>query len=529
MELQTYRVAVIDLGSNTARLVLFKAIPGYAYRLEDEIREVVRLWEGMQQGRLSEQAIERALSTLRLFKRFCDSSDVDVILAVATSAVRTAIDGPAFVERVQREIGLQLQVLDGETEAYYGVLGALNEVPLDNGFVLDVGGGSAQLGEVSGGQFERGVSLPLGALALTERFVHSDPIESVEYEALLYAIEEELDTVPWLRPSGARLIGQGGSIRNLAWIEAARAGYPLNTLHGFQLSRASLQQSIEQLREAPLSKRKKIAGLGTDRADIILPGALVLQAFMSRLEVERITVSSNGLREGLFFERFWQHLRYPVIPDVRRFSVLNMARNYNYQKAHANHVRYLAGRMFEQLAPLHRCGPAERELLDAAALLHDLGTIIGYYGHHRHTQTLIEYNGLAGFSPREIALIALLSRYHRKGNPDISEYKPLLNSDDRVLLIRLAAILRLAEFLERGRTAAVDDVIVTWDEKGLYLSLIADEYPAVELWETERNALPLVEAAYKRRAYLDSIAAPSEWPSNGQQAREAELEDPAGY
>ncbi len=374
---QAQRFAVIDLGSNTARMVVISTIPGYAYHLDDEIREVVRLREGMTPQGLSAPAVSRALFTLRLFKRFCDGAGVDRIFATATSAVREARNGYLFVEQVERDIGLSLQVLDGEKEAYYGTLGVLNEVPLANGFVVDIGGGSAQISEVRDRRFKRGQALTLGALALTERFVHSDPVDPAEYEAIVEEINRQLDTVPWLnkaaRKAGRRLVGIGGTIRNLARIEAVRQAYPLYSLHGFSLSRESVAQSIQDLREMPLAKRRKISGLNSDRADIILPGAVVMQTIMARLEMERVTISVNGLREGLFFEQFWQHLSYPVVANIRRFSVLNMARVYNYEKQHVAHVRYLANRLFEQLAPLHGFGRAEQEILDSAALLHDLG------------------------------------------------------------------------------------------------------------------------------------------------------------
>jgi exopolyphosphatase/guanosine-5'-triphosphate,3'-diphosphate pyrophosphatase len=257
-----------------------------------------------------------------------------------------------------------------------------------------------------------------------------------------------------------------------------------------------------------LGERRKIEGLSEDRGDIILAGALTVLGVFERLDIDGLTISTAGLREGVFFEYFWEHLPNPVIPDVRRFSVLNMARIYRYHERHANHVRFLAGRLFEQLQPLHDYGADERELLDAAALLHDIGTVIAYDGHHRHSQTLIEYNGLAGFSRRETALIALLTRYHRKGTPQITGYESLLRKKDEVLLLRLAAILRLAEFLERGRNAAVDDIIVTWGEDFLRLTLIADDHPAVEIWEAERNALPLLEKAFARQPSIDTMAAP---------------------
>ncbi len=508
---QAQRIAIIDLGSNTARVVVMNAVPGYAYRLEDEIREVVRLRQGMTSRGLSEEAMTRAIFTLRLFKRFCNSLGVETILPTATSATREAANGPLFLEKVRREVGLTLQILDGEQEAYYGTLGALNEVTLPHGFVVDIGGGSAQISQVSNHRFQRGQSFTLGALALTERFVHSDPISQADFEAVQAEIERQLSKARWLKSKNGPLVGLGGTIRNLAKIEAARRNYPLNTLHGFRLQRTSIEESINLFRELPLPEREKISGLKKDRADIILSGAMTLLAILTRLDADELTISQNGLREGVFLEKFWQHLSYPVIADVRRFSVLNMARIYQYQKAHANHVRYLAGRLFGQLAPLHGYGLAEQELLDAAALLHDLGTIISYNDHHKHSQTLIVNSGLPGFSPREIGLIALLSRYHRQGTPTLSEYELLMNKGDDVLLTRLAAILRLAEFLERGRNATIDDIAVTWDEDYLHLTLIADEFPAVELWEAERNAAKLVETAFERQLLFDSTAAPAEW------------------
>lgn len=501
-------IAIIDLGSNTTRLVVIRTIPGYAYRLVDEIREVVRLRQGMRDNKLSETAIARAMFTLRLFKRFCDAHKVDKIVATATSAVREASNGKAFVEKVEQETGLILQILDGEKEAYYGTLGALNEVPMTNGFVLDIGGGSAQISQVSHRQFKRGKALTLGALALTEKFIKNDPPTQAEINTLHTEIERQLDSISWLKAKQSTLIGLGGAIRNLASMDALRNNYPLNTLHGYTLSLASIEESIALLQSVTLSKRKKIHGLKPDRADIILPGATVAQAVMSRLNVDELTISVNGLREGLFLEGFWDHLTYPVISDIRRFSVLNMARVYQYDKNHANHVRYLAGRAFEQLAPLHGYGKAERELLDAAALLHDLGTIINYADHHRHSQTLIVNAGLPGFSPRETALIALMARYHRKRKPSLSDFESLMKSDDLKRLTRLAAILRLAEFLERGRNGTVDDVALTWNEETLTITLIAEDYPAVELWGTEHNAVDLISSAFERRVILDSTAAP---------------------
>jgi exopolyphosphatase/guanosine-5'-triphosphate,3'-diphosphate pyrophosphatase len=510
------RTAVIDLGSNTARLIVMSAVPGYAYHLNDEIREVVRLRQGMTERGLSDEAVARALVTLRLFKRFCDSTRVDRIIATATSAVRDAANGPEFVRQVESALELPLRILDGEREAYYGVLGALNETPLVDGYVLDIGGGSMQLSQVRGRRYQRGASLPLGALALSERFLRRDPPPAAELDAIRREIAARLATIPWLgerkkKNGRGPLVALGGTVRNMASMAAARRAYPLNTLHGFSLGRDELAENIRLLSELPLAERELLPGLSSDRADIILPGALVLWAVMDALETDEVLVSVNGLREGLFFEYFWQHLSYPVISDVRQFSVLNKARVYQYSKAHANQVRFLAGRLFEQLEPLHGLGHVEREWLDAAALLHDLGTLISYDDHHKHSEALIINSGLAGFAPRETALIALMARYHRKGRPRVDGFEQLLQAGDEQRLMHLAAMLRLAEFLERGRNANVDDVGAQWDEETLRLTLYADEFPAVEIWEAERNATGLMGKAFGRQVSIESTAAPGDW------------------
>ena len=514
------RTAILDLGSNSARVIVMNSLAGWSYHLEDEIREIVRLREGLTQGGLAPDAMTRGLFTLRLFKQFCDSLKVDHVIATATSAVREAANGAQFLAQVERETGLNLRILDGDEEARYGVLGALGAVDLENGVVVDIGGGSAQVSQVRGRRFVRGQALTLGALALTERFVRTDPINKTQLKAIETEINRQLDTVSWLGESagannqvggagieggevGGRVVGLGGTIRNLAKIEAARRKFPLQNIGGFGLSATALDETIEELCELPLEKRRDIAGLSRDRADIILPGALVIRAILERLDRDELTISGAGLREGLFFEEFWRDLPTPVAPDLRAFSVLNLARFFDYQAAHASHVQFLSLRLFDQLQTLHNYGALERQWLAAAATLHDIGTAIRYNDHHKHSQMLIISNGLPGFSPRETAIIALLTRYHRKGTPDAGEFESLLNPGDDQRLLVLSAILRLAEYLERGRSGIVRDVQARWDKKQLTLTLIARN-AEVELWVARRSGLDLMEAAFERAVVLES-------------------------
>lgn len=501
------RTAIIDLGSNSARVVVMNSQSGWSYHLEDEIREIVRLREGMTSSGLSEEAMTRGLFTLRLFKQFCDSLGVDHIIATATSAVREAANGAQFLERVEREVGLSLRILEGDEEAFYGVIGALGAIPLREGAVVDIGGGSAQVSQVRGRRFARGQALTLGALALSERFIQSDPVSKTELKAVQDEIERQLDGVAWLREERGPVVGLGGTIRNLAKIEAARQKSPLQSINGLTLSLGALDAIIAQLSELPLSQRRRLPGLVRDRADIILPGALVIRAVLHRLGQNQLLISESGLREGLFFEEFWRELPYPVAPDLRAWSVLNLARFFGYQVAHTEHVKHLCERLFDQLAPLHGLGEVEREWLRAAATLHDIGTAIRYNDHHKHSQTLVVSNGLPGFSPREVAIIGLLCRFHRKGNPSAGEFAPLLEAGDEARLRRLAALLRLCEYLERGRSGVVSDVSAKFDKKRLVLTLVAAQDPVVELWEARRNGLDLMESAFERPVSLESAGA----------------------
>lgn len=503
----TRTIGIIDLGSNSARIVILKYRAGYAYHIDSEIREIVRLRQGMTAKGLSSAAMDRAFHTLRLFKHFADAVKADTIIATATSAVREAGNGAAFVKRVEQEIGLKLRILSGEEEAYYGTIGVLNAVAMQAGVVLDIGGGSAQLNCVAEGRWERGQALTLGALALTERFIRSDPVTRKEVKKIQREIATQLETLTWLKKPEGLLVGLGGTIRNVAQIEAYRIGYPLHRIGGFQLSRAVVDELVELLITLPVNQRQQIQGLKSDRADIILAGALVLQAVMAKYEFPALIVSPNGLREGLFFEQFWAGEAYPIPRNVRDFTILNMARFYGYHEQHAHHVQHLATRLFDNLVPLHGYDAAARELLASAALLHDLGTIISYNDHHKHSENLIVSSGLPGFTPRETALIALLARYHRKGNPGTGLYDSLMLPTDERLLQCLSALLRLAEYLERGRDGNVYDVATHITPTHVTITLKAHDHPFVELWESEKNALELVKRVCGREV-LFAIAEP---------------------
>jgi exopolyphosphatase/guanosine-5'-triphosphate,3'-diphosphate pyrophosphatase len=376
-----------------------------------------------------------------------------------------------------------------------------NSFAVEDAWVMDLGGGSAQISEMRARSWVAGRAYPLGALRLTEAHLASDPPRRAEVAALEAALAAELDE-PALAMRGRPLplVAMGGTIRNLTRAVQKRCGYPLGRVHGYFLKTADLAALTADLLALPLDKRRRIGGIHPDRADVILAGALVYRWLLTRAEREGLWISGYGVREGAFLERFLPppHLH----PDVRAFSVENLFQLYAQPRAHTANVRRLARRIFEGLAPLHQLPPAAAELLDAAAWLHDIGMTVGYHKHHKHGAYLVETTHLLnGFTHREQVLVMLLVRYHRRGSPSLGVWRELVEPGDKGLLLRLAACLRLAEYLERARAGQVRDVRVWIGPKTATLELLAREEPVVEMWEAMKHAA-LFEQAFGRRLIL---------------------------
>ena len=452
------RTAVIDLGSNSFRLVVFTARDGW-WRRSDEIYEPVRIGEGQaQDGPLREKPMKRALTTIELFAHFCKATgladgDID---AVATSAIRSASNQEEFLERAREVSGLGIRVLSEEEEARYGYLAAVNSTSLHDGAVLDLGGGSLQLVRVAGREPFELRSWPLGAVRMTERFVpDKDPAGKKALKALRAHVLEQLEDAPWLNACGGRLVGIGGTVRNLAVAAQIEADLPSFGVQGFTLEADALDALVAKLAALPACERGKVPGIKAARGDLILAGATAIQAVLQAGGFDGVQVTEAGLREGVFFER---HLAPSgMFDDVRAASVRNLAAHYDPDSAHTAHVAELALGMFDELAKegVHPGDRAERELLWAAAMLHDIGVSVDYDDHHKHSRYLILNAGLPGFTQREAALIAQMARYHRKGTPSLDDMAALARKGDRELLCRGAALLRLAEQLERSRDQLV--------------------------------------------------------------------------
>jgi exopolyphosphatase/guanosine-5'-triphosphate,3'-diphosphate pyrophosphatase len=483
------RLAVVDLGSNSFRLVVFSWVEGAWWKRTDEIYEPVRVGEGQAEGGpLQAAPMERALETIELFAHFCRATGIQDVRPCATSAIREATNREEFIRRARVRSGLEIEVLSRAEEARYGYLAAVNSTSLRDGVALDIGGGSMQLTRVIDREARAASSWRLGAVVTTERFL-PERVKPKHIKALRAHVREELASARWLAPGVGALAGVGGGIRNLAAAAMLSAGMPSYGVQGFALQRGALDELVDTLAAATPAERREIPGIKPERGDVILGAAVVVQTVMELGGFDALEATDAGLREGVFFSVLLDGSDPPLFDDVRRASVRNLAEQYQADTAHTEHVAELALHLWDAMAAAgaHPGTPAERELLWAAAMLHDIGTAVDYDDHHKHSRYLILNAGLPGFAPRETALIAQMARYHRKGQPSLGELEPLARRGDDALLDRCAAVLRLAEQLERPRDQSVKSVQVVQVDGRTELRLESEVDVTVARWAAERE------------------------------------------
>jgi exopolyphosphatase/guanosine-5'-triphosphate,3'-diphosphate pyrophosphatase len=452
----------------------------------------VRIGAGLgASGRLSEEAIARALETLAVFQRFCAAAGLASgdVHAVATSAIRDASNRDEFLRAAHEATGLTIEVLSAEDEARYGYVAAVNTSTLTDGVVLEIGGGSMQLIQVRDRRAGELGSFPLGAVRLTEEFLaDGEAVKKKDLQRVREHVGAALSGVDWLASSGDRLVGLGGAVRNLAAAAQRAEGQFDLGVQGFVITRDKLDELVHVLAELPAAERRNVPGIKPGRGDIILASALALQVVVELGGFAGIEATEAGLRDGIFLARTLLADGEPLFDNVREAAVLNLAVQYESDLAHVEHVARLALQMHDSLASggLITPKPGERELLWAASMLHDVGMTISYDDHHKHSRYLIVSAELPGFDPRERALIAQITRYHRKGAPKLGELAALAQPGDEELLERCAVVLRLAEHLERGRDQSVSEVRLRANGHGVDLHLEAAGDLTLPRWSVER-------------------------------------------
>ncbi len=497
------RIAAIDIGSNSVRQIVADVTPDGGITVVDEMKAAPRLGADLDvTGVLGTTAMERAAEAVGRMATLARQLGATRIEAVATSAVRDASNGQQFVSRVRQEAGLELRIIDGAGEARLSWLSALAHFDVGRGrtVVMDIGGGSLELALAADGVLDDLVSLPFGALRLTERYLRGGSGPKAVEKLRKHVRDALKNVLPRRDWRGAQVIGSGGTFTNLAGIHLARRGmFAARNVHATAVPREEVEHILDMLAAMPADERGGVTGLNPERSDIIVAGVAVAAEVMARLEARDIHVSRYGIREGLLLEiaRITPTVADPG--EARERSVREFAERCHYEEGHATQVQRLALRLFDAAGARLGCGPDERQTLGDAALLHDVGYHINYDRHHKHSYHLILHAELLGITPSEQVVIANVARYHR-GAPPKKKHRNFsgLDKDLRDRILRLSAILRVADGLDRGHVGAVRELGIRYLKRAIRIT----PRPAkgarqlrLELWGAHRKSQLLAELA----------------------------------
>jgi exopolyphosphatase/guanosine-5'-triphosphate,3'-diphosphate pyrophosphatase len=493
------RLAAIDIGSNSVRLFVAEALRGGNYRILDEEREPTRLGRSVSaEGRLDDESMDKTVAALRTFKQIATGYQVTALRTIATCAVREARNGPEFCRRVREEVGLEVEVISGEREARLAFASVQHAFDLTgrNVIMADIGGGSTEIVFATGNLIESIFSTPLGAVRLTEQFTLGETADPTGFQRGLERLDGEIAGV--LKKQTSRplfaphfLVGCGGTFTTLAELVMASKREADMPVAGYRVSHAELRHLLDRLKKIPVRARRNMAGMTPDRADIIVAGLSIVDALMKRFRVNTLVVHTRGVRDGLVREMIDDGQATTPAgddPAQREAAIERLAAACSSELEHGRQVAKLAGRIFEQLAEPLELPPGDRLLLEVAARLQDVGYVINYDQHHKHSYHLIRNSRLPGLRAHDVELIANIARYHRGALPK-RKHKNLarLSSDDQRRVHRLAGILRLAGGLDRSRTQQVQDVMASVADGRVLLDVVADQDPQTDMWGAERR------------------------------------------
>ncbi len=455
------RIAVIDLGSNSARLVIANILPNGHFVVFDELKESVRLGQDMERdGFLKPSRVAQAVKTLKMFRKLCDSYCVDKVYAIATNAVRRAKNQKSFLEEINSVCGFKFKVLNEEEEALHIYHGVINSLDVPKAVIVDISGSSTQIIHYNRRNVLNRENLPFGTITLSDLF--NDPNLSPQQQSKMIEtyVYDQFSQIAWLKEldPDVQFVGVGGSFRNLAKICKRMKRYPLDMVHNYNISVSDFNSIYDTVKVLDADKRTKIKGLSVERADIFSSALACIKGFFDYTGFSNLVVSGSGIREGIMFNHAVPTTMEKPISDVLGHSVYTMMPYSAVNIPHAAPVCPLSIQLYKQLRVLHKLPRQYVKVLRVAALLHDAGMRIKYYDHPKHSFYFILNSNLYGISHRDLVLAAFVAYGHRMEEFPLAEwnkYKDLLREEDLVAVMKLSVILRIAESLDRPMSGAV--------------------------------------------------------------------------
>ena len=499
---QNRHQGIVDIGSNSVRLMIAEIREDLTFQIVDQWKEVVRLGDEYDEdGAIPEYKIDKLISTLLLFKQLCSRYESCEIIAVATAALRKATNRALILSRILGATQLSVRVISGESEAYLDYLAVVSTMNVKDALLVDIGGGSLEMVLIQDRILKESISIPVGALTLAGQYNVREALEVEEGQRLAADMGKLLGQIEWLQQAeGYPLIGVGGTIRTIAKMDKAQAKVPLASLHHYVLSREHVEQWHEKLRPLSLEEREKIQGLSKERADIFMGAFTFITYVMERLDMPILTVSAKGVREGVLFDLLQGEGL--MIDDPLSLSISNMMRRFRLQRDHAKRVHVLFNRLVEDMGALMDLGGDWSQIMHTSSMLHDCGVVISPLERERHALYMLLHSDLYGLTPRELVLSAFIASADQKlkAGEAWSEYEALFLPGDKEGVRTLSLLLRLAISFNRGAASDVELVACDIEEQEVVFHVRASTPPLLEVSEAYA-----VRTAFRKRFKRDLV------------------------
>jgi len=497
------RIAALDLGTNSFHVVIVDIYPDGSFRTIDKLKEMVILAEKGMKHRLSEAAMDRGIAALKKIKILCDSYNVEQILAYATSAIRESKNGGKFIQRMIDEVQIKAHAISGQKEARLIALAIKHAVSFGEETVLmaDVGGGSVEFTLGNKEEVFFSCSKKIGVARMAAEFIDHDPVTEEEIEQLTRHFEAELaDLLEAVKTHEVRtIVGSSGTMENIAEMIANRQSITASvTLNGLTYSRDAYQNLYEDFIEMDRDERLNQKGLDEKRVDIITPGLVLLKYLMDTVGIKEVKISESALREGIILEYIHEEKaaldlellsNESIGADPRRRSVFELVRKSNWHEKHSRHVTQMALQLFDALQEDLELPDEDRELLEYAGYMHDIGYYISHRKHHKHALYIIRHADLKGFTEDEINMMANIARYHRRSTPK-KRHKRYRKMDKplRKRIKKLSGLLRVADGLDRSHYQNVQKLEIEKSEDKITLYITTEGDPELEIWGAKRKS-----------------------------------------
>lgn len=490
MEQEKY--AIIDIGSNTIRLVIYTRDKSGRFTESENVKAVARLRSYLNEENVLEQeGVDILVKTLKSFQEVTRHHQLKSIKCVATAAVRQAENQAAILSTVENETDFSIRILSEYEEAHYGYLAVVNSTPFTSGITVDIGGGSTEITYFKDRQLLYFYSFPFGVLSLKEQFIQEETPKKGEIRELRSFLKEQFDQLEWLGDKRLPLIGIGGSARNMAQVHQEHIDYPFSGVHQYMMNKDDVEEVYDLLNSQDFSELQRLEGLSKDRADIIIPAVEVFRYLMELIDTKQFALSRKGLRDGVFYEEMTKSFDLTVFPNVIEESFHELAIDYDINLTHAFHVTNSALLISKALEAVDLLSLEEQDYkrLKLSSALYNLGSYIDSESSHQHTFYLLSNRTIDGLLHKERVIIALMGSFKNKGvfKRNVALYEKWFTKDELAKYTLLGAIIKMAYSLNATKRDIVEKIELEQHEEVLVFSVQCREDWKPEQYQVEKQ------------------------------------------